>query len=182
MNINIIVAYCKNRGIGINNKLPWNYPEDLKQFAKITKGNGNNAVIMGRKTYESIGRQLPRRYNIILSRNKIFNGSATQTVKSLENAIEICKERNFDEVFIIGGQSVYEEALNKKLVHKIYATEIDKEYKCDTFFPELNIYGAKVASLQKVYSESTQTILFYKIYDLIDELILPSRSSSICSA
>ena len=94
MNINIIVAYCKNRGIGINNKLPWNYPEDLKQFAKITKGNGNNAAIMGRKTYESIGRQLPRRYNIILSRNKIFNGSATQTVKSLENAIEICKERN----------------------------------------------------------------------------------------
>ena len=65
MKLNIIVAICKeNRGIGLNNKLPWNYPEDLKYFSRITKGNGNNAIIMGRNTFESIGKTLPKRTNI----------------------------------------------------------------------------------------------------------------------
>ena len=122
MNINIIVAYCKNNGIGLNNQLPWNIPEDLKRFAEITKGNGNNAIIMGRNTHESIGKVLPDRYNIVLSRTTKFH--YLETCDSLESALSLCKDKNFDDIFIIGGQSVYEEALNKKLVHKIYATEI----------------------------------------------------------
>ena len=73
MNINIIVAYCKNNGIGLNNQLPWNIPEDLKRFSEITKGSGNNAIIMGKNTHESIGKVLPDRYNIVLSRTIKFD-------------------------------------------------------------------------------------------------------------
>ena len=136
MNINIIVAYCKNNGIGLNNQLPWNIPEDLKRFAEITKGNGNNAVIMGKNTHESIGKVLPDRYNIVLSKTTKFH--YLETCNSLESALSLCKDKNFDDIFIIGGQSVYEEALNKKLVHKIYATEINKQYECDRFFPHIS--------------------------------------------
>ena len=133
MNINIIVAYCKNRGIGLNNQLPWHIPSDLKRFAKITKGSGNNAIIMGRKTYESIGRVLPDRYNIVLSKSiKIDN---VDTYDNIEDAIKFCKEKEFEEVFVIGGAQIYEEVLNKKLVHKVYATIINKVFECDTFFP-----------------------------------------------
>jgi|TARA_B110000285_G_scaffold201194_1_gene235660 dihydrofolate reductase len=135
MNINIIVAYCKNNGIGVNNQLPWNIPGDLKRFSEITKGTGNNAIIMGRNTHESIGRILPRRFNIVLSTTQKIQG--VETCESLESAIALCKCENFYNIFIIGGQSVYEEALNKKLVHKIYATEINKEYECDRFFPNV---------------------------------------------
>ena len=91
MNINIIVAYCKNNGIGLNNQLPWNIPEDLKRFAEITKGSGNNAVIMGKNTHESIGKVLPDRYNIVLSRTTKFDN--LETCDSLEKALDICKEK-----------------------------------------------------------------------------------------
>jgi|TARA_Y100000992_G_C21273733_1_gene498580 dihydrofolate reductase len=135
MNINIIVAYCKNNGIGLNNQLPWHLPSDLKHFAKITKGKGNNAIIMGKNTYLSIGKPLPHRYNIVLSSTQTFEN--VETCISLEKALQLCKEKNIDEIFIIGGQSVYENALNKKLVNKIYATEINKDYECDRYFPNI---------------------------------------------
>ena len=128
-----MVAYCKNNGIGLNNKLPWDIPDDLKRFSKITKGCGNNAIIMGRNTYESIGMILPRRFNIVLSTTQKNQG--VETCETLESAIALCKVKKFDNIFIIGGQSVYEEALKKNIVHKIYATEINKEYICDRFFP-----------------------------------------------
>jgi dihydrofolate reductase len=159
MNINIIVAYCKNNGIGLNNQLPWNIADDLKRFSKITKGSGNNAIIMGRNTYESIGRILPRRFNIVLSTTQKIQG--VETCESLESAIVLCKGKNFDNIFIIGGQSVYEEALNKQLVHKIYATEINKEYICDRFFPCI--------SEQYITHQENKVIdgidIFYKTYE-----------------
>ena len=159
MNINIIVAYCKNNGIGLNNQLPWNIIEDMKRFVKITKGSGNNAVIMGRSTHESIGKVLPDRLNIVLSTTKEFPD--LETHKSLEDALELCREKHIDEVYIIGGQSVYEEALNKKLVHKIYATEINKEYICDRFFPCI--------SEQYITHQENKVIdgidIFYKTYE-----------------
>jgi dihydrofolate reductase len=136
MSINIIVAYCKNRGIGINNQLPWNLSEDLKRFSKITKGTGNNAIIMGRNTYESIGRTLPHRFNIVLSTTQQIQG--VKTCNSLESAIILCKNKNINDIFIIGGQCIYNEALNKNIVHNIYATEINKDYVCDCFFPYIS--------------------------------------------
>ena len=162
MNINIIVAYCKNRGIGLNNQMPWLIPEDLKRFAEITKGNGNNAVIMGKNTYNSIGFKLAKRFNIVLSTKEVIPD--VTTCATLELALKVCKEKKFDEVFIIGGQSVYEEVLNKKLVHKIYVTEINKEYKCDTFFPTFS--EVTMTSFEKQFSETAQIELFYKTFDL----------------
>ena len=177
MNINIIVAYCKNNGIGLNNQLPWHYPSELKRFAKITKGNGNNAVIMGRKTFESIGKILPNRFNIVLSLSKKFNDC--QTCESLEKALELCNEKKFDQIFIIGGQSVYEEALHKKLVHKIYATEINKDFDCDTFFPKISeqfiIHQEnKVIENVNVIFKTYEIGCKYPIYK--DNFILPSTT------
>ena len=169
MNINIIVAYCKNHGIGLNNQLPWNIPEDLKRFAKITKGNGNNAVIMGRNTYESIGKVLPDRFNVVLSTTQKFDNLETCT--TLESALNLCKEKNFDDIFIIGGQSVYEEALNKKLVHKIYATEINKQYECDRFFP--HVPDQYITHQENKVIDGTD--IFYKTFDVACKCSLRSR-------
>ena len=158
ININIIVAYCKNYGIGLNNKLPWSYPEDLKLFAKITKGDGNNAIIMGRKTHESIGKVLPKRHNLILS-NTIQHIEGAHVCKNIENALELCKTLRADEIYVIGGGAVYEEVINKKLVHKIYATEINKEFECDTFFKLPETY--KCINMQT----GNNSDLKYKIYE-----------------
>ena len=170
MNINIIVAYCKNNGIGLNNQLPWNIIEDMKRFVKITKGSGNNAVIMGRNTHESIGKVLPDRLNIVLSTTKEFPD--LETYKSLEDALELCREKHIDEVYIIGGQSVYEEALNKRLVHKIYATEINKEYKCDRFFPV--IPESHLTNVESINIDDNTSIAF-KTFDVACKCSLRSR-------
>ena len=162
MNVNIIVARCKNGGIGINNKLPWYFKEDLKYFSKITKGEGNNAIIMGRKTYESIGKELPNRLNIILSR--INNYSNIKTFNTIELAIEFCKMKSIDNIFIIGGSQVYEEVLNKKLVHNIFITEIDKDYECDVFFPILD-NNFVCTDFKK---SDTNELITYKKFELIN--------------
>ena len=134
MKLNIIVAVCKhNNGIGLNNKLPWHYPDDLKYFSKITKGNGNNAILMGRNTFESIGKELPGRTNIILSKTLINN--KLHIFSNLNDSLTYCKLMNFDKVFIIGGESVYKQSID--LVNKIYLTKINQFYECDTFFPEI---------------------------------------------
>jgi len=161
MDINIIVAYCKNNGIGLNNQLPWNIVEDMKRFMKITKGSGNNAVIMGRNTHESIGKVLPDRLNIVLSTTKVFTD--LETHKSLEDALESCRMNHIYAVYIIGGQSIYEEALNKKLVHKIYATEINREYNCDRFFPvipESHVIDSETITIDG------KTQIVYKTFDV----------------
>ena len=123
--ISLIVAHDKNNVIGFNNKIPWYLPEDLKHFKKITTGK---TVIMGRKTFESIGKELPNRKNIVLTKSNIPN---ITTAKTLTEAINISTT---DETIIIGGYSVYKESLD--IVEKMYITIIYKEYEGDTFFPE----------------------------------------------
>ena len=160
MNINIIVAYCNNRGIGLNNQLPWHFPQDLKKFSKITKGNGNNAIIMGRKTFESIGKVLPGRFNIVLSKN--YNYKNVDCYSNIEDALNICNLQKFDEVFIIGGSQIYEEVLKKKLIHKIYATEINCDFECDTFFPLINNF-----ILENYEKDVNNENISYKIFKLL---------------
>lgn len=141
---NLIVAMCKyNRGIGINGNLPWNIKEDLQYFSKLTKGNGNNAVIMGSNTYKSLNREggLPGRDNFILSSNdKYFKNdfSRLQTFTTIDKLIDTCYAKNYDNVWIIGGASVYKQFLDKNCVHACYITLIHKMFKCDTFFPLLD--------------------------------------------
>ena len=126
-----IVAVSQNNVIGIQNKLPWNIPEDLKFFREKTRGR---TVIMGRKTFESLGSPLPQRLNIVISRSQIFAGVIMAV--NIDEAIEKAqKEKNPYEIFIIGGGEIYKQSLNK--VQKIYLTRINKKYEGDAFYPEV---------------------------------------------
>lgn len=132
----MIAAIARNRVIGKDNKMPWHLPADLQFFKKCTLGY---PVIMGRKTYESIGRPLPGRLNIILSRNKKLLIEGCTVVNSLENALLVADEA--DEVFIIGGSHLYNKFLEK--ADRLYLTLIDEEFEGDTFFPDYTQFNWK---------------------------------------
>lgn len=131
--ISIIAAIGKNRELGKDNKLLWHIPEDMKRFKELTHGH---AVIMGRKTFESIGRPLPNRLNFIVSRDPNYTPNGVAIVcSSLEDALEKAKEREVNEIFIIGGGQIYKEAL--PLADKLYLTVVDAAFPdADTYFPE----------------------------------------------
>ena len=126
--IKIIVAISKNKVIGKDNSLIWHLPSDLKRFKEITTGN---AVIMGRKTYESIGKPLPNRRNIIITRNENYEVEGCEVVNSLEEALLIC----YEKCFIIGGAEIYKQSL--PFTDEIYLTEVDNVFDGESFFPEL---------------------------------------------
>lgn len=128
--ISLIVAYTKNRVIGNNGKIPWNLKNEKKRFKELTTGN---VVIMGRKTYEEIGRPLPNRTNIVISTTKNFDCENCTTVKSLEEALDICKG---EDVYISGGAGIYKAVL--PFVEKMYITEIDTIIEGDTYFPNFD--------------------------------------------
>ena len=137
LRISIIAAMSENRIIGKDNKLPWHIPEDLKYFKEKTKGK---TVIMGRKTYESMGRLLPNRKNIIITRDEQFKDKqagkvdAAVVVNSIEDAIKLCLPD--EEVMIIGGTNIYEQFLSR--ANKIYLTIVHTIIDGDATFPELN--------------------------------------------
>lgn len=131
MQIAAIVALSENRAIGIDNKLPWHLPADLRHFKEVTLGK---PIIMGRKTYESIGRPLPGRKNIIVTRDKTFSAAGCDIVHSLSDAIQAASDA--EEIFIIGGAQLFAEAM--PLVQRLYLTVIHENFKGDTFFPSLN--------------------------------------------
>lgn len=126
--IKIIVAMSKNRVIGNNNQLIWKLSSDLKRFKELTT---NNPVVMGRKTYESIGRPLPNRRNIIITRNTEYSVEGCEIVSSLEEALLLTN----NDCFIIGGGEIYTQSL--EVADKIYLTLVNKEFEGDTTFPEL---------------------------------------------
>lgn len=130
----IIVAFSKNgRIIGNNGRIPWTLPEDLRHFKELTTGN---AIIMGRKTFESIGRVLPERMNIVVTRNKDFCVEDAYIAKTTEKAIEIAKNAGYKKIFICGGQQIYQQMMD--FADYIYATEVCGEYEGNAFFPEIN--------------------------------------------
>lgn len=128
--LSLIVAMTKNRVIGYQNKMPWHLPAELAYFKQITTGH---PIIMGRKTFDSIGRPLPNRRNIVVSRNTNFHSSGVEVANSLENALAFCANEN---PFVIGGASLYAEAL--AIAQKLYITEIDADLIGDTFFPPID--------------------------------------------
>lgn len=130
--LSIICAIGKNKAIGKNNKLLWDIPNDLQHFKEITKGH---PVIIGRKTFESIGKPLPDRTNIIITRDENYKQEGCVVCHSLECAIKVAKEKDKDEVFVIGGGSIYAQAI--KSADKLYLTIVDDIVEdADTFFPE----------------------------------------------
>ena len=131
--ISIIVAIAKNRVIGKDNKMPWHLPADLKHFKKVTYGF---PIIMGRKTFESIGKPLPGRKSIIISRqeNLSLNFDSVEVVHSFSEAAKVAND--YEEAFVIGGSDIYQLAL--PFAEKIYMTKLDLETEGDTHFPELD--------------------------------------------
>ena len=130
MTVTIVVAISENYVIGKDNKLLWHIPNDLKHFREITTGR---TIIMGRKTYESVGKPLPKRRNIIITRQNI-KIEGCEVVNSIGEALELCKGE--DEVFIVGGAEIYRQSM--KLTNRIYLTIIHKEFEGDSFFPRIN--------------------------------------------
>ena len=140
----IIVAIGKNREIGKGNKLLWHIPEDLKNFKETTTGK---TVIMGRKTFESIGRPLPNRKNIVLSKNgdkESFEQKGIKLYQNLENLIADYKNYE-EEVFIIGGEQIYREFMQKGLVRRLYISYIEfSDSEADAYFPEIDYNSWKI--------------------------------------
>ncbi|AEF53684.1 type 3 dihydrofolate reductase [Marinomonas posidonica] len=135
--LSLIVAMSTNRTIGINNSLPWHLPNDLKYFKQATMGK---PIVMGRKTFESIGKPLPGRRNIVITRDANYQADGIDVVSSLEQAIslgeDICLVDGQEEVMVIGGAQIYELALPK--ADRLYITHVDAEVNGDAFFPEVD--------------------------------------------
>ena len=134
--IKIIVAMSKNRVIGNDNKLIWKLSSDLKRFKELTT---DNSVVMGRKTYESIGKPLPNRRNIIITRQPDYQVDECEIVSSLEEALLITG----NDCFIIGGGEIYKQSL--PLTNKIYLTLVNEEFEGDTQFPEIDSSWVKLS-------------------------------------
>jgi dihydrofolate reductase len=131
-NLSIIVAVANHNVIGINNTLPWHLPEDLKRFRALTTGHH---IIMGRKTYESLGRLLPNRTTVIVTRNKNYQVEGALIANSLHAAIKMCDADS--EPFLIGGAELYKEGI--ELANKLYITEVHADFKGDAFFEQIDL-------------------------------------------
>ncbi|HQT00533.1 MAG: diacylglycerol kinase [Hydrogenophilales bacterium 16-64-46] len=129
--LNVIAALAKNRVIGIENRLPWRLPEDLAHFKALTLGH---PVLMGRKTFESLGRPLPGRTNIVITRNPDYRPEGVTPAASIPAALAACE--GHDEVFFIGGAELYAQAI--PLADRLYLTEVDIEAQGDAWFPEFD--------------------------------------------
>jgi dihydrofolate reductase len=127
--LSLIAALARNHTVGIANRLPWHLSDDLKYFKATTSGH---PIIMGRKTYDSIGRPLPGRHNIVVTRDRNWKADGVTVVHSIAEAVAAAGE--VDEVFLIGGASLYAEAL--PLADRLYLTEIDADFDGDAFFPD----------------------------------------------
>lgn len=135
MTLSIIVAMAHNRVIGFNNQMPWHLPADLAWFKKNTL---NKPVIMGRKTFESIGKALPNRHNIVISRQAKTEAESNinpniSRVTSIDEALVVANSQQCQEVFIIGGGNIYQQVL--PFINRLYLTHIDADLQGDTFFP-----------------------------------------------
>lgn len=129
--ITIIAAIANNHALGMDNKLIWHLPEDLKRFKKVTSGHH---VIMGRKTFESLGKPLPNRTTIIITRNKKYKADGCLVVNSLEEALEKAKED--ENPYILGGAEIYKLAM--PIADKLDLTFVHQEFEADAFFPKIN--------------------------------------------
>lgn len=156
--ISIIAVIGKNRELGKDNKLIWDLPEDMKRFKQLTQGH---AVIMGRKTYESIGGKLEGRNNIVITENEDYEAQGCTVVCSVKKAIEYAREIEKEGVFIIGGAQIYKQALPH--ADKLYLTIVNQEAKADTFFPDYSEFDNTI----KEEERETEDGMKYRFVELI---------------
>jgi dihydrofolate reductase len=128
--LTLVVAMDAQRGIGVDNRLPWHLPEDLAHFKRVTLGH---PIIMGRKTFDSIGRPLPKRRNIVVTRNQDWSHEGVEVARSLQEAVALVPD---EPASIIGGAQIFNEAM--EIVDRMIVTHINGVYRCDTFFPEID--------------------------------------------
>jgi dihydrofolate reductase len=153
MKLSLIVAYARNGVIGHGNALPWRLPDDMARFKRITMGH---PVIMGRKTWDSIGKPLPGRRNIVVTRNAGWHVEGAEVARSLEEAIELCGD--VPDVFVIGGAQIFAEAL--PLADAIVATEIDRDIDGDVYFPRLDMSQWREESREARHGDGPDTLPF----------------------
>ena len=180
MTFRIIVSYCKNRGIGINNELPWKNIEDLQKFKKLTIGKGNNAIIMGKNTHLKT-KFLKNRDNLILSSSlEVDEKKNVNIIKSFSNIellLKYLQNKNYETIWIIGGASIYNQFLQFNKIDYVYTTFINEDYQCDKYIPELPV---DFSLIQSIVQEEDK--IFYEIYKKIkkgDKLIYKNTFSCI---
>jgi dihydrofolate reductase len=159
--ISAIVAMDEKRGIGKNNSIPWRIPGEQKMFKEITMPH---PMIMGRKTFESLGRILPGRPHIVVTRDTSYKVHGVTVVNSLEQAIDTARKLDEDEIFIIGGGQIFSEALEKGFLDRLYLTIIEGDFDADTFFPEYN-------GFTKVVKQEDKEVENYKYKFLVVERV-----------
>ncbi len=162
MKVAAIVACSKNRAIGRDNQIPWYLPADLRFFKKTTL---HHSILMGRKTHESIGRPLPKRSNIVVTRQKDYEAAGCEVFYSLLDAVKAVQKKGETELFIIGGGEIYRQALS--ICHRIYYTEVDLEVPdASVFFPELPETTWHLVSTQPHQADENNPHPYtFKIYD-----------------
>ncbi|MDQ0232594.1 dihydrofolate reductase (trimethoprim resistance protein) [Metabacillus malikii] len=159
MKVSLIVAMDKNRVIGKENDIPWRIPKDWEYVKHTTKGH---PIILGRKNLESIGRALPDRRNIILTRKKDFTFNGCEIAHTVNDVFELCK--NEQEIFIFGGEQIYRMFL--PYVEKMYMTKIHDEFEGDTFFPEVNYKEWNEVSVKKgIRNDKNPYEYYFHIYE-----------------
>lgn len=157
--ISIVAAMDKNRVIGAKDEIPWKLPADLKYFRDLTI---NHTVVMGRKTFESIGKALPRRMNIVISRNRDFHAPRCIVVDSLEKALALTWEE--EEVFFIGGGEIYRQIISR--AERLYVTLIDAEFSGSVFFPAIDpVLWKKVKEEQGVRDKKNPYDYKFVVYE-----------------
>lgn len=154
--VHLISSLCENNGIGSNNTLPWKLKKEMAYFTKMSShtrnGDNQNAVIMGRKTWESIPKKykpLQDRLNVVISKSKIELPSAILHYNSVTEAVKALQSsdfKNVESIWVIGGHGIYKEAIDEKLCDKLFLTKIKKTFDCDVFFPEFSAKDYQIAS------------------------------------
>lgn len=157
--LTIVVATDTNNGIGINNTLPWHLPEDLAHFKRTTSGH---TIIMGRKTFDSIGRPLPNRRNIVITRNSEWQHDGVEAVTSLDAAKALVGD---NAAFIIGGAQIYQDTLN--YTDRLIVTKIEQAFDCDAFFPVIDPVLWQETAREEHHSEANGFNYAYITYERI---------------
>lgn len=161
MRISAIVAMAKNGAIGKAGEVPWYLPAELARFKEITMGH---PIIMGRSTHESIGRALPGRTNIVITHNKKYSSAGCLTALSIDEALDLAKKSDgADEIFIIGGQSIYQQSMS--ILDRIYLTEVDSNIAGDKFFKYEPKHWREVSSQEHPADEKNKYAFNFKVLD-----------------